>query len=284
MWKIVVFGASGAVGRFLLPMLAGRAASIVAISRDPRAAAGDRWEWQRGDLFGAVPQLPEADGIVSLGPLDAFAAWFEQNAPRTCRRVLALGSMSAQSKRDSPDPHDRETAARLAAAETRLAAAADARGAAWTIFRPTLIYGAGVERTLAPIVRFARRWHVLPVPVGRCGLRQPVHARDLAAACVAAWDCERTFSKTYPLGGGERLPFDALLRRLRAVTPWTLPVPVPLVFLRSAAPVAARLGVARVGEGALRRLREDLIADNKAASVDFGYAPCAFRAEDVVAT
>ena len=59
------------------------------------------------------------------------------------------------------------------------------RGIACTVFRPTLIYGAGTDRSLAPIARFARRWRVLPVPLGANGLRQPVHARDLAAACVA---------------------------------------------------------------------------------------------------
>ena len=54
--------------------------------------------------------------------------------------------------------------------------AARDRNVAGTIFRPTLIYGTGRDRSLAPIARFARRWRVLPLPVGARGLRQPVHA------------------------------------------------------------------------------------------------------------
>jgi nucleoside-diphosphate-sugar epimerase len=219
--------------------------------------------------------------IVSLGPLDAFSSWFEREPAAGARRVIALSSMSAQSKRASSDAAERAIAERLVAAEQRVARAAQARGIAWTVLRPTLVYGDGHDRSLAPIARFARRWHILPIPPGASGLRQPVHAADLAAAVDAVVDCSATAGKVYPLGGGEQLRFDDLLRRLRAAVPGVvLPLPVPRFALRIAQRL--RVGNTRISGAALRRLNEPLIADNGAAQRDFGYAPRAFIAGDVL--
>jgi nucleoside-diphosphate-sugar epimerase len=199
--------------------------------------------------------------------------------------VVALSSMSAASKRDSIDPHERALAERLIAAETLLMEVAAERGVACTVFRPTLIYGAGTDRSLAPIARFARRWRVLPIPIGADGLRQPIHARDLAAACVAVLGNPATFGKVYALGGGERLRFDALLLRLREAVPGiVLPLPLPIGALRWAARrrPGAQFGGPGFSAAAVARLREPLIADNAAAARDFGYAPVAFIAADVL--
>lgn len=276
----LVFGATGAIGRFLLPRLLARGERIVAVSRRSSAdSAGNGVEWLRADLFAAMPPLPVVDTIYSLGPLDVFAEWFGRAVGEKplARRLIAISSMSAESKEDSVDAAERELAARLRDAEQDLFAAAHRCGAACTIFRPTLIYGAGIDRSLAPLARFARRWHVLPVPLGASGLRQPVHAGDLAAACIAARDKAATFGKIYALGGGERLRFDTMLARIVASSPHAavaLPVPKPLLE------VAMRLSRGRAG--ALSRLRVDLLADNVPAGRDFDYAPRAFQAHDVL--
>jgi nucleoside-diphosphate-sugar epimerase len=277
--QITVFGASGPVGRFLLPRLSHRGDRVVGISRQVQPSSASV-SWIKADLYGDRVDVPDSETIISVGPLDAFASWFAATSVN-CKRVIALSSMSAASKQDSPDPAERALAAQLASAEQRLIAAS--KNSAWTIFRPTLIYGAGVDRSLAPIARFAQRWHVLPIPSGRCGLRQPVHAEDLAIACVAALDRAQSFGNIYPLGGGERLPFDALLRRLRdSLSQTIVKLPVPLAMLQMLAPFAPHLGVARVGIGTLRRLKEDLVADNSRAAADFGYAPRNFIAADVL--
>ena len=198
MSTFLIFGASGATGKFLLPRLLAGNARVLAVSRVPRQdAASPQLRWLTGDLFNTMPPLPAGiDVLVNLGPLDAFATWFEGNPPLQARCVITLSSMSAQSKQASADPAERELAARLQAAEQRLARAASARNIAWTIFRPTLIYGDGRDRSLAPIARFARRWRVMPLPIGADGLRQPVHAADLADAVVACVDCAAAAGKT----------------------------------------------------------------------------------------
>jgi nucleoside-diphosphate-sugar epimerase len=271
---ILVFGATGSVGQLLLPLLSPEH-QVIAVSRSPNAQAG----WICADLNDRDMAWPAADVAISLGPLDAFAAWLQRYPATTLQRVIALSSMSAQSKRESIDPLERALAERLRTAESSVMDAATQRGFACTLFRPTLIYGAGTDRSLAPIARFARRWRMLPIPIGARGLRQPVHARDLAAACAAILANASTFGKVYALGGGERLRFDTLLLRLRAALPGLiLPLPVPMGVLR----LAARWRRGSPSATAIARLREPLIADHGEAVRDFGYAPVAFIASDVL--
>lgn len=267
---ILLFGAGGAIGRFALPLLAPNH-RVLPVSRTTRP------DWIAADLNDPVATWPEADIVISLGPLDAFAGWLERTPTRGLRRIVAIGSMSAQTKQASPDPAERTLAQRLRDAEARVRHVAATRDIAWTIFRPTLIYGAGVDTTLAPLARLARRWHVLPVPLHASGLRQPVHVADLAQACAAVLANPATFGKIYELGGGEVLRCDAMIRRLRDAAPgYVLPVPIPLFALQA----LARSG--RIAPGALARLRVALVADNAQAIRDFGYAPRRFRADAVL--
>lgn len=274
----LVFGASGAIGRFLVPRLLAAGHDVIAISRTPRSSGDTRVRWLAGDLGGALPALPPIDTIFSLGPLDLFARRLADGGELRSARIVAIGSMSAQSKVASPDPAERALAATLRNAESTLASAAAARGAAWTLLRPTLIYGAGLDRSLTPIARFAMRWRVFPYLAGAGGLRQPVHADDLAAACLAAADSARAANRSYDVGGGERLAFTAMMKRVRASLPVaTVPLPVPLALAQAGAGAAWALPPFRgVGAAALRRAREDLVADHSAAAADFGWAPRGF--------
>lgn len=270
----LVAGASGAVGRFLLPRLLDSGYEVVALSRVPRAAEHARLRWVIGDLEREVPAPTAIDAIFSLGPLDGFARWLERAALEGGPRVVALGSMSIHSKRESVDAAERALAERLRAAEQGLAAAATRHGGAWTVLRPTLIYGAGVDRSLTPIARAAMRWRVFPRLPGAHGLRQPVHAQDLAAACLAVLDRPVCFDRAYALGGGERLAFDTMLERVRASLPVRcLPLPLPLAAARA----MARLG--RIPAAAVERFERDLVADDADARADFGWAPRGFVVE-----
>lgn len=286
MSTFIIFGASGAAGRFLLPRLLERGARVYAVSRQAVATAEpSQVTWIRGDLFGVVDALPAAaDVVVSLGPLDAFAAWFDRLAVAGVRRVIALSSMSAETKSESPDSAERELSRSLRDAEQRLLRAAAARDIACTVLRPTLIYGGGPDRSLVPIARFALRWRVLPIPLGAHGLRQPVHAADLAGAVDAIVDCTAAHGRIYALGGGERLRFDCMLLRLRAAMPkFVLPLPVPQAIIRAALRMRSRGGAGTISAAAAARLRTDLIADNGEAVRDFGFSPRDFAADDVVA-
>jgi nucleoside-diphosphate-sugar epimerase len=229
----LVFGGSGAVGRFLLRRMHARGMETGVVARTPPppwARSFDTLHWHASSL----EQLPPACGgrplqVLSAGPLDAFADWVERGAPPPGSSIVALSSMSIQWKKASPHPPERALAQRLAAAEDMLREVAARRDCRLHLLRPTLIYGAGIDRSLTPLLRAARRWGRLPWPRRARGLRQPVHADDVAAAMLAAFDLPSA-SEVLPLPGGETLPYDALIDRLlRLAAPATrIALPLPL--------------------------------------------------------
>lgn len=275
MKRWLVFGLTGQVGVALRAALAPGEAGLLAVSRQPQAAAPGL-DWLTGEFGPGLDPGEGFDAVLSLGPLDRFASWFEACglAPE---RVVALGSTSVHSKSGSPDPEERALAARLAEAEERLASACVARGSALVLLRPTLIYGGG-ERSLSRIVGLARRWHWLPLPRDATGLRQPVHAGDLAAAVLACLRAPAPRVGRYDLPGGETLSYDEMLRRVLAVAaPRSRLVRVPGPLFRAGVRMLTMLGLRGAGEGLLARLNRDLVFDAGPAERDLGYAPRAFQ-------
>lgn len=277
MRSALVFGGSGQVGRPLLARLRRRGWQVVAVSRHAQSAMpGVRW--LRGDLE-AVEGLPaRVDALFSCGPLDHFARWYTQSSVES-PRVVAFGSTSVDIKRDSADASERDLAARLRDGEAGVLAAASARDAAATLLRPTLVYGAGDDRTLTRIAVIAARWRRFALPRDATGLRQPVHVEDLGLAAFAVLGAPATHGRTYALPGGEILPYCDMVARVLA----TLQPPAKLHLLPPAAfrallSVTHVAGIARdFSDAALARMREDLVFDAEPARRDFGYAPRSFE-------
>jgi nucleoside-diphosphate-sugar epimerase len=185
-----------------------------------------------------------------------------------------MSSMSAESKRHSPDAAERALAARLRDAEQALVARCGELGCPLTILRATLIYGDGMDGSLARLARWAMRWRVFPAPRGG-GLRQPVHAEDLARAAEAALD-HAAGAGIVPVGGGERLSAGAMFARVRESLPHaTLTLPLPRILLGLAAGVSGR------GRGMIARLDQDLLADNTALLQALGVQPRPFAPQSV---
>ncbi len=280
--RALVIGGSGQIGRFLVPQLLESGESghaVLALSRIPRTSTRAGLEWLQGDVFSVMPALPALDLVFSLGPLNGFAEWLAVAKLLGKPRIVAFGSMSALSKRDSRDPGERALAETLRLGEQALAKSAASAGSAWTLLRPTLIYGAGLDRSLTPLARLGARWHVFPDLAGASGLRQPVHAEDLATVCRLAVGSDAAIGRSFDLGGGERLTFAKMLDRVRhSLTTWTLPVPVPLVALRFGLGMAKRSSRwPGFGPGIVDRLDRDLLADDEPARGLLGWSPRTFR-------
>ena len=147
MREALVFGASGQIGTPLLALLQDAGWRVFAVSRDARVKAhGVRW--LRGDLA-HVDGLPgSVEAIFSCGPLDLFSQWYT-GSTIIASRVIAFGSTSIGVKSGSSDVAERDVASRLAEGERVLFAAATARDTCATLLRPTLVYGAGRDRTSA---------------------------------------------------------------------------------------------------------------------------------------
>lgn len=282
----LVFGGSGQIGMPLLDRLRDDGWRVYAVSRAPRAEQPGL-VWLPGELPGvplsgsALPldaTVRQADAIFSCGPLDLFAQWYarsDADAPR----VVAFGSTSIEVKRGSADAEERDLVARLREAERSLFEAAAARGAAVTVLRPTLVYGSARDRNLSRIAQVAQRFGRIVLPRDARGLRQPVHAHDLADAAFRCIDADATFGRTYALPGGETLSYRDMVARVLAAlepAPRLHEVPSPVFNLVLAFAHAAGFAL-DFNEAAVARMRSDLVFDPADAQRDFGYAPRGFH-------
>ncbi|RDS85387.1 SDR family oxidoreductase [Dyella psychrodurans] len=267
---VLVFGASSQIGRYLLPLLCTRGELVVALSRVSRAATAGV-TWMTGSLPDCMPAVESVSAIFSLGPLLSLAAWLKRTDLPHAPRIIAISSTSAETKRYSEVSTERELSRQLRDGEDALADACVRHGSEWTVLRPTLVYGVGLDKSLTPVAQRAMRTRVFPLPAGH-GMRQPVHAEDLARAALAACDTPAAAMKILSIGGGERLPASEMFARVRRSLPVdTLPLPLPAWVLR-----LARRGVPGF-RGPLSRLEVDLIADNTEMSRLLGIQPRPFR-------
>jgi nucleoside-diphosphate-sugar epimerase len=281
---LLVLGGTGLVGAHLLAQLAagGQLAHATTRAAAPPPALRDLARWSCGPAFdldaGAGP-WPAATTVLSAGPLAALADWLQRRRPAGLVRLVALGSTSAATKQASVDPAERALAATLQDAEARLAAYGRAAGVAWTVLRPTLIWGDGRDRNLSRLAALARRRGLLLLPGHATGLRQPIRAAEVAAALRAALAHPDSAGRVLDLPGGETLPYDEMCRRLVAA----LAPPARVWRLRglplaAAVRLAARRGwMAPATAAALLRMGEDLVFDPAPAARLLGLPMAPFR-------
>jgi nucleoside-diphosphate-sugar epimerase len=193
-------------------------------------------------------------------------------------RVLAFGSTGIFSKSDSSSPIEQDFVNQQIESEHRFAINSQKNGLAWTLFRPTMIYGAGSDLNVAFIGKFIRRFKFFLVPRGANGLRQPVHADDLAGACLAVLACEHAFGRAYNLGGGEWLVYADLVARIfigLKMRPQIVAIPFFVYkWLIRIIRIIPRFGF--ISPDMVDRMRVDLVADHTDAQRDFGYKPRLF--------
>lgn len=277
---LLVLGATSLVGAPLLARLAQTGRAAVALSRAERAPA-DGVTWVRGDLGepGWTDALPAVEQALSLSPIWLLPRAVPALADAGVRRLVAFSSTSRFTKAASPVAAEREVAERLARSEEETIALCEARGVAWTILRPTLIYDPGRDANVTRLARLIRKVGVLPLAGRGGGRRQPVHADDLAAGALAALDAPAARDRAYDLPGGETLTYRAMAERIfkgLGRRPRILSVPAPLwrAAFALASPVLPG-ATAAMGD----RMAEDLVFDGEPARRDFGWSPRPFRPE-----
>lgn len=279
--RIVVTGATSLVGRFLLPRLREAGHEVHAVSRRPsldEASSGVVWHALDIETGSHEWGFERASHLIHLAPLWLLPNLVPGLASHGLERLIGFGSTSRLSKAASSDPKEREIARRLARAEEELERACIAHGVQWTLMRPTLIYGGGLDHNVTAIAGVIRSLGVFPVVAEARGLRQPVHADDLAQACLAALANPVTFNRTYDLHGGTTLRYremvEAIFRGLGR-RPRILRVPLPLyrTLLRG---VALLPRYRHVAPAMADRMNQDLCFDAGDALRDFGYEPRPF--------
>ncbi len=274
--SVGVLGADSLVGVSLLRQLKTAGFEVHAWSRKSHAS-DDGCTWH---ALGVTQGYPAALPCwISLAPLPCLPMYFPLMQALGVTQVVALSSTSRYTKINSLDHGDRRWAQDLAEAEERLEHWGTAHAVSTTILRPTLIYGHGRDQNIATIIRVLRRFHAFPIVGGGPGLRQPVHADDVAQACLAAAERPPSGHQAFNLSGGETLTYQAMVQRIikdTGIRGWIIPVPTYL--LRFAIRILRWLPAYRLYNPAMAdRMMQDLTFSHDEATSTLGFNPRNFK-------
>ncbi|HEX5913039.1 MAG TPA: NAD(P)H-binding protein [Rubrobacter sp.] len=274
--RVLLTGATGLLGGALLELLLARGHETRCLVRADSANAsrldGQRVEILHGDA------AREEDLYRALGGADALlhVAGIEY-APPVVRaagragvdRVLIVGSTSAHSAyafRSGP--------------KLRMEELVRGSGLAWTILRPSMIYGSERDKNVHRLLRFLDRSPVFPVFGPGMNLWQPVYHEDCASGVLEALERPASVRRSYDLPGAEPLAYLDLVKTAAAAlgrSPRIVRLPIEPVRLALAAAERLRLPLP-FDSGQVMRLREDKAYPYERARRDLDYAPRPFGA------
>jgi nucleoside-diphosphate-sugar epimerase len=282
--RLLVTGGSGFLGGFVLAEAARRGHDCVALARSASAA-------RRVTARGAAPLEGDLDddaltGVFAGARCDALvnlASLGFGHAPSIVAAAVGAGlgrAVFVSTTAVTTGLPARSKAVRLAAEAT-----VRSSGLAWTILRPTMIYGApgdrNMSRLLALLAMAGRAFPpggpplFLPVPGGGGRLQQPVHVADVAAALLTAVERPGTAGSCYDIAGPEPVTFAELLRASAAAVGCRARLlPVPLAPVIALTRCYERLSSRpKIRAEQWQRLAEDKAFPIDAARRDLEFAP-----------
>ena len=275
---VLVTGASSQLGVFLLPRLEAAGFGVVALSRRAPSTAFQLTEavtWIRSGS--SILEYTAPDSLVSCGPLELACELIGWLPP--LRRVVAFSSSSVLSKQSSANPVEKELMAEMRGQEDRLLRLCRERDLPLLLLRPTMIYGCGRDRNISLLAALARRTGIIPVAGKAAGLRQPVHADDLAELATAAIGSEIPVNLVSEVCGGSTLTYrDMASRTAGAVSEKSRLLSLPPGLMMLAVPLLSRVGPWRgLNAEMVRRQSMDLVFDDSALRKALGYDPRPFK-------
>lgn len=276
--RIGVLGANSLVGTSLIPQLQEAGWQVIAFSRKPVKNSNSDIEWRQLDLKSPVNDT-SISAWISLAPLAGLCQYFPWLKASGARHIVALSSTSRFTKIESSDAQERLFVESLIKSENQLQHLAEDNGIAWTLLRPTLIYGHGQDKNISDIVRFARRFHFFPLFGKAQGLRQPIHADDVAAAAVASLDTNAAHNQAFNISGAEVLTYRDMVQRIfQSFQLNSIAITVPLWTFRVG--ISCLRQIPRYNDWSVamaERMNQDMSFDHTEARTALGFSPRSFK-------
>jgi uncharacterized protein YbjT (DUF2867 family) len=286
---VLVIGASGYVGRRLVPALLDAGLPVRALVRDPaRVALPAAVDVRTGDVTDATTLVEPARGVSVVVNLAAVTA--DRKAPRGgydsvnangpanvveaaqaggVERLVQMGGIDTGT--GTPGPY-------LAGRRRGERAVLDS-GIPWAILQPSIMFGGPDAAFVRAMAGLVRRAPVVPVPGDGKRLLQLVWVEDVAR-CLVALVRDPTMHGRYPIGGPDELTYDEQLdiigtalgkSRVRKLH-------LPLGVMRLQASLLQVLPRPPVTPTALELFASDNVAGLDAIPRQFGFEPRSFRA------
>ena len=286
MHRVFVTGATGFVGRAVIQAVRAEGHVVRCLVRrgsEPDLHGFEAIERVEGDVL-APPTTLEAGmagcdtvihlvGIIREHP--ARGVTFDRIHHGATLNVLTAAARAGVRRYLHMSALGTEAHARARYHKTKWAAeeAVRASGLVWTIFRPSVIYGAG-DGFISMLARMVRRLPVVPVIGDGSQRLQPVPIEHVAAGFARAVSLETSAKQTYAIAGADVVSIHELLaliatalhRRVRTIS-------VPLGLMRPMAQAFHRLPSFPVTPDQLLMLEEDNTGDARPFYETFGLTP-----------
>jgi len=278
---IIITGATGFVGEEVVKQARAAGHPVRVIVRDPRRAS---WLAERYgvELFhGNVLYAPSIEGAMQdakcvIHLVGIIREWKENTFERV--HVQATKHVIDEAKKAGVKRFVHMSAlgtrenARSRYQQTKWAGEDCVRksGLAWTIFRPSFIYGPK-DKAINTLAKLVQRLPFVPVLGGGNTKIQPISVANVARAFVGAIRNDESISRVYDLCGPEAFTWNELYDKLQMILgtrkpKWHLPLPIARV---QAALFEKILPNPPFTRDQLLMLQEDNVGDPKPAERDF---------------
>jgi nucleoside-diphosphate-sugar epimerase len=275
--NVVVTGGTGFTGSYLIPLLIAQGHAVRCFVRD----SSDRsvlpaigTEWVEGDLAD-IESLKRAfsgmDGLVNVASIGfGHAPNIVKAALETeVERAVFVSTTAIYTTLD------------VASKRIRLSAEDEIRQSrlAYTIVRPTMIYGSSRDRNMCRLIRYLSRYRVIPIFGNGKYLQQPVYVKDVAKALVEALSAEKTVGKAYNIAGARPVTYNEIIDTISSLMGRKIQkMPLPASPFVRGLHIAERIGLGLpVKAEQILRLNEDKVFDFSEAAKDFGYSSRSFE-------
>lgn len=274
--QVLVLGGGSLVGNYLVPMLAEQGYRGYVVSRK-KIETGLHFSWlATHEVQDASWHLQDRAIIISLWPLWLLVPVMTQFLGAS--QLIALSSTSLFGKTKQMDSQEKELTKRIVSAEEHVRVNSETFRIPYTILRPTLIYDCKNDHSITFIAEIIKRFGFFMVAGNAAGLRQPVHAQDVAEAIVKSIGNEAAYNKCYDITGGETITYFTMIRRVAEalkspIRIFTMPKFIPKILLL----IMRALNFTELSPSLFDRMNQDLAFDGSEANKVLGIRPRDFN-------
>ncbi|MCF6180251.1 MAG: complex I NDUFA9 subunit family protein [Geopsychrobacter sp.] len=287
---IFVTGGSGFVGRTLCRKLIDRGHRLSCLIRtgsEPRLPESSQIKSITTDLFDSAllaPLIKDCDAVIHLvGIIREFTSRqisFKRLHLDATRSILAATQQAGVKRFLHMSANGARNHAVSAYHQTKWLAEEEVRKSDldWTIFRPSLIYGAE-DQFISMLCWLIKRLPVVPVMGNGEYCLQPVPVAQIALGFANALDSSVSLGKTYHCGGADCLSYNRLLDEvgLALRKPKVIKLSQPLALMRPLVHLLQRLPPFPMTSDQLQMLIEGNCCETEPWLSDLGLDPVPLR-------